>query len=141
MPRKSESKNESDSITHTLKDDKSRLTRAPYKTNPDFQRDYHGQCFCGAIQFELHGEPKQNVFCHCRSCQRLHGAPSTLTSIYDKECVQFTKGAADDMVFYSPQEKKTEYKVPLKISCKQCHSPVGNEGNSMMLVRLRHSLR
>lgn len=38
------------------------------------------------------------------------------------------------MVFYSPQEKKTEYKIPLKISCKQCHSPVGNEGDNMMLI-------
>lgn len=38
------------------------------------------------------------------------------------------------MVFYSPQERKTEYKLPLKISCKACHSPVGNEGNGMMLI-------
>ena len=59
----------------------------------------------------------------------------TLTSIFDKDQVQFTKGAEDSLVFYSPQEKVTEYKLPVKLSCKHCHSPMGNEGNNMMLVR------
>lgn len=114
-------------------DDLSRLDRPPYVSTPEFEGDYHGFCFCRAIRFTLRGPPKANCFCHCRSCQRLHGAPATLTSIYEKDNVRFTHGR-QDMVFYSPQEKKTEYKLPLKISCKHCHSPVANEGNHMILA-------
>ncbi|BFZ55547.1 hypothetical protein PYCC9005_002588 [Savitreella phatthalungensis] len=121
-------------VSHVIKDDKSRLDRPPYKKQENFKASYSGHCFCGAVQFEISGEPKANCFCHCRSCQRLHGAPATLTSIFEKSQVHFTKGAEEDLVFYSPQEKVTEYKLPLKISCKQCHSPIGNEGNNMILI-------
>ena len=31
-------------------------------------------------------------------------------------------------------DKRTEYKLPLKISCAQCHSPICDEGRNMMLM-------
>ncbi|CCG80532.1 Putative uncharacterized protein [Taphrina deformans PYCC 5710] len=112
-----------------------KLTHAPYgsASSSSFESTYSGHCFCGSIRFSLCGDPKSNVFCHCRSCQRLHGAPATLSSIYDKDKVRFTAGV-ENLVFFSPQEKRDGYRVPCKLSCRFCHSPIGNEGNNMMLV-------
>lgn len=125
--------NEETGETGEEDDDTSKLTGPPYIHPSSFKATYSGHCFCGAIQFSLSGEPKANVFCHCRSCQRLHGAPSSLTAIYDKDRVSYTAGVAD-LVFYSPQHKRNGYAVPCKLSCRHCHSPVGNEGGNMMLV-------
>ncbi|WP_067563238.1 GFA family protein [Halofilum ochraceum] len=33
-----------------------------------------GSCLCGAIQFELSAAPSEIIRCHCRMCQKAHGA-------------------------------------------------------------------
>jgi hypothetical protein len=34
-----------------------------------------GGCACGAVRYELSGEPFACGWCHCTTCQRLSGAP------------------------------------------------------------------
>ena len=34
---------------------------------------YSGRCFCGAVQFNVHGPVLYSCFCHCESCQRASG--------------------------------------------------------------------
>ena len=34
-----------------------------------------GGCFCGAIRYELDGDPFNATFCHCSICRRTTGAP------------------------------------------------------------------
>ncbi|ODQ49987.1 hypothetical protein SAICODRAFT_85664 [Saitoella complicata NRRL Y-17804] len=126
-------------------DDKERLERAPYLSPPgpvkgpdgkekEFKAEYTGQCFCGEVQFEIMGEPLDSSYCHCRDCQHMHGAPYTHHAIFPKSAVHFTKGAKENLIFYNPHEKKTEYKVPCKVTCKSCHSRIADEGNNMMLM-------
>ena len=35
-----------------------------------------GGCQCGAVRYELSGEPLPLVICHCRECQKQTRAPS-----------------------------------------------------------------
>jgi len=39
-----------------------------------------GQCFCGAVSFEIEGPLSAPSLCHCSQCRRLHGAPGAYTS-------------------------------------------------------------
>jgi hypothetical protein len=39
-----------------------------------------GQCFCGAVAFEIEGPLRAPSLCHCSQCRRLHGAPGAYTS-------------------------------------------------------------
>ena len=36
---------------------------------------YSGRCQCGAIEFQLEGEPGLVSLCHCTDCRRSSGAP------------------------------------------------------------------
>ena len=35
---------------------------------------YSGRCLCGAIQFEIEAFESRIAHCHCKMCQRFHGA-------------------------------------------------------------------
>ena len=52
-------------------------TRAPYKiheSDKDFHVRYEGGCHCGRVKYQLSREkPLDSKFCHCTTCQKLHG--------------------------------------------------------------------
>jgi hypothetical protein len=54
--------------------------RAPYKIHDkaeNFDVKWRGKCHCGAVQYELSREkPLASKYCHCTTCQRLHGVRS-----------------------------------------------------------------
>ena len=39
-----------------------------------------GRCLCGAITLEIRGTLRDVVVCHCKQCQRQHGAPPSYTA-------------------------------------------------------------
>lgn len=36
---------------------------------------YHGGCRCGAVRYEVRGEPLRSGLCHCTECRKETGAP------------------------------------------------------------------
>jgi len=54
--------------------------RAPYKVHendPNFRVRYEASCHCGKVQYQLSREkPLDSKFCHCTTCQKLHGKAS-----------------------------------------------------------------
>ena len=50
-----------------------------------------GGCLCGAVRYEIDGEPAKNLngsasvaICHCRACQRSAGAPLVAWAAFNK---------------------------------------------------------
>lgn len=51
-----------------------------------------GQCYCGAIRFELSGEPDRVSLCHCQDCRMASGAPVTAWAAYQEAALAVTQG-------------------------------------------------
>ena len=34
-----------------------------------------GGCLCGEVRYRINAAPVEALYCHCRMCQRAHGAP------------------------------------------------------------------
>ena len=54
---------------------------------------HKGECFCGAVQIEVTGEPEAMGYCHCRSCRSWSGGPVNAFSLWKPDAVQVTAGA------------------------------------------------
>jgi len=78
-----------------------------------------GSCLCGAVHYEVEGDPKRFYHCHCSRCRKASGTghASNIMVVTDK--VNWTKG----------EELVGRYKVPEAERfavwfCKQCGSPL-----------------
>lgn len=52
-----------------------------------------GGCHCGAIRYELEGEPLTHALCHCTDCRRHAGAPMVGWTMYPLSALQLVKGS------------------------------------------------
>ncbi len=50
----------------------------------------HGQCHCGAIQYEMPEEVLHHALCHCTDCRRSAGAPMVSWSLAPRDKVTIT---------------------------------------------------
>lgn len=94
---------------------------------------YRAACFCGQVRYEVSADPVDAKLCHCRACQKLHGAPMQWAAIFHKHHVRFTAGL-DLLRFYHSEQDKNERILPCKVSCRQCGTPIADEGRRMWLA-------
>jgi len=100
----------------------------------EFKAIYEGGCHCGKVRYQLGREkPLASKFCHCGTCQRIHGAPFQHAAIFHKEDINFLKGH-HDLQWYDSTEKTTRHKLPCKVSCAYCGSWIMDEGRRMILL-------
>ena len=122
-----------------------------HEKNEDFSVRYEGGCHCGRVRYQLSREkPLASKYCHCTTCQRLHGSYGLSTqhyvllikltgscfqwaAIFHKEDINFTHGH-HDLGWYDSSEKTTKHKLPCKVSCAYCQSPIMDEGRNMILL-------
>jgi len=52
-----------------------------------------GSCFCGAVQFNVTGEPAGMGYCHCNSCRHWSAGPVNAFTLWRPESVKVTRGA------------------------------------------------
>ena len=55
---------------------------------------HQGQCHCGAIRYELQGEPMHHALCHCADCRRSAGAPLVGWAMFKTPALTVTRGEA-----------------------------------------------
>lgn len=53
---------------------------------------HSGQCLCGAIRYQLSGNPQLVALCHCRDCQRSAGAPMVAWAMFPETAMTLTQG-------------------------------------------------
>jgi len=111
--------------------------RAPYRIHDkaeDFPVEWKGKCHCGRVQYQLsRARPLATKYCHCTTCQRLHGAPFQLAAIFEKEDINFTNGV-NDLGWYDSQNQSTTHHLPCKVHCAYCRTPIMDEGRNMILL-------
>lgn len=52
-----------------------------------------GGCQCGAVRYEVTGEPLDTGYCHCSICRRLSGGPAQVYAEFPAAAVRYIKGA------------------------------------------------
>lgn len=68
-----------------------------------------------------------------RNAENNAAAPFQWAAIFHKEDINFTHGH-HDLQWYDPTEKTVEHKLPCKVRCSFCHSPIMDEGRNMILL-------
>lgn len=51
-----------------------------------------GGCACGAVRYEVVGEPRRIAVCHCRQCQRRTGSAFGVACYFPRENVELASG-------------------------------------------------
>lgn len=79
---------------------------------------YSGGCACGAIRYEISGDPLVMVDCQCRDCQRKSGTGHSSYLVFPRTNVRLTGDAKRwDLVGDSGNVKTRAF-------CPECGSPV-----------------
>ena len=50
-----------------------------------------GGCFCGAVRYEADANLKEASYCHCKTCQKMSGAPAEIGVFIKAGTLKFTK--------------------------------------------------
>lgn len=86
---------------------------------------YQGSCLCGSITYELSSEPVKVSHCHCKMCQKQHGAAfATYARVPVKDLV-YTSGTENLSIYNSSATVARKF-------CKVCGSSLEwNAGASL----------
>jgi hypothetical protein len=74
---------------------------------------YQGECFCGAVQVKVSGEPEAMGYCHCRSCRSWSGGPVNAFALWKPGAVQITAGAEHLGMYQKTAVSQRQF-------CKKC---------------------
>ncbi len=74
---------------------------------------YQGECFCGAVQVKVSGEPEAMGYCHCRSCRSWSGGPVNAFTLWKPGAVQIIAGAEHLGMYQKTAVSQRQY-------CKKC---------------------
>ncbi len=85
-----------------------------------------GGCLCGAVRYQVDGEPIWVGHCHCESCRRHTGAPLVTFVCFKADQVAFTKG--ERQIYRSSPGVGRAF-------CGQCGTPLTWEGKSNLPER------
>jgi hypothetical protein len=75
----------------------------------------HGGCACGAVRYQLVGQPSNSMICHCQTCRRVSAAPVVAWVTFDKSNFAIVKGAPSEYSSSAPVRRTF---------CSACGTPL-----------------
>ncbi len=66
-----------------------------------------GGCHCGAIRYEVEGDPLTHALCHCSDCRRHAGAPVVGWTMYAETALRVTRGVPK--IYASSQQAQRHF--------------------------------
>ena len=77
-----------------------------------------GRCLCGAVTYEVAGDPVVVAHCHCVDCQRLSGAGHTTGAMFEADKIT-VRGDVSEFRLDSDTDS-----VVTRTFCPKCGSPL-----------------
>lgn len=74
-----------------------------------------GGCLCGAVRYQVHGQPVHSMICHCQTCRKAAGAPVVAWLTFPHERFSFVRGL--------PAEFRSSPRV-IRTFCSSCGTPL-----------------
>lgn len=93
---------------------------------------YQGGCLCGGIRFQISGNIRNIVYCHCSQCRKVQGSAFATNGFVDRENFIIKQGH-ELLQSYESSPGKTKY------FCQCCGSPIysdNTENTNVVRVRL-----
>ena len=81
---------------------------------------FRGQCFCGAVEIAVTGEPAGMGYCHCSSCRSWSASPVNAFTLWKADSVKVVRGA-DQIGVYNKSDNS------FRKWCKRCGGHLMNE--------------
>jgi hypothetical protein len=130
----------------------------PYRIHDNgdnFPVKHEASCHCGRVKYRLRREkPLAAKYCHCTTCQTIHGAPFQWAAIFQKDDIDFSDGlfilsslvgrrimltqrrcvGVHGLEWYESSHKSTEHTLPCKVRCGYCGTWIMDEGRNMILL-------
>ena len=53
---------------------------------------HQGGCHCGAVRYEVDGEPQHVALCHCNDCRKSSGAPMVAWAAFTEDQFKLVEG-------------------------------------------------
>jgi hypothetical protein len=84
-----------------------------------------GKCLCGAVTYEVEGEPVVVAHCHCIDCQRVSGAGHTTGAMFPRNKL-VVRGEVTEFRLQPEADS-----VVTRTFCPRCGSPLFGENSRM----------
>ena len=92
---------------------------------------YQGGCLCNEVRFEIRGQIRDIVFCHCSQCRKVQGTAFAANGVVDRTDFNLVKGESLLTAFETSPGKK-------KYFCCRCGSPIYSDNDQLPdVVRIR----
>lgn len=92
-----------------------------------------GRCYCGAVEIEAHGAPRDMGYCHCSNCRKYSGAPLNAFTLWKIDDVKVTKGTEFLGKFKSSEISDRRY-------CTKCGAHVMIDHPKLGLIDVRSAI-
>lgn len=78
-----------------------------------------GGCMCGAVRYEVSGEPVTSFVCHCRACQYVSGGAGANVMVINRADLRLTRG--QPRTYWSTSDSGAQIGRQF---CETCGTPV-----------------